>query len=151
MSILVIVPISPICRLYSTLLDSTLRLLYLSLLYLTSHDLTLLYKQLAVVVVVLNDRLLPTPTYSHLLPPAPTCSHLYLLPPTLRTVDGNSAWPTARRQPLADARRPALGSSGLVLLGSNGGPEGSQPNPLLGCFVSTFTEFYRFLPTFLRE
>ncbi len=82
MSILVIVPISPICRLYSTLLDSTLRLLYLSLLYLTSPDLTLLYKQPTVVVVVLNDRLLPTPTYSYLLPPTPTYSYLLLPTPT---------------------------------------------------------------------
>ncbi len=145
MSILVIVPISPIFRLYSTLLDSTLRLLYLSLFYLTSLDLTLLYKQLAVVVVVLNDRLLPTPTYSHLLPPAPTCSHLLptstclygLLMATPRGLPrGGNPWQTRGGRPLAPAASCFLAPT---------------VDPLLGCFVSTFTDFYRFLPTFLRE
>ena len=145
MSILVIVPISPIFRLYSTLLDSTLRLLYLSLLYLTSLDLTLLYKQLAVVVVVLNDRLLPTPTYSHLLPPAPTCSHLLptstclygLLMATPRGLPrGGNPWQTRGGRPLAPAASCFLA-------------------PTVDPVTRPFRiDVYRFLPmfrTFLRE
>ncbi len=116
-----------------TLLDSTLHLLHLSLLYFTSLDLTLLYKQLTIVVVILNDILLPTPTYSY--PLLPTSYLLLLLPtptytlllPTLRTVDGNSAWPTHRgnpwqtrggRRPLAPAASCPAQAHGTPLWGA---------------------------------